>query len=200
MKPILLVEDNADDEALTMRAFRSNNIRNEIIVARDGAEALEYLFGTGAHAGPRSARASAGRPARPEASEGRRAGGFEARSRRRSADRHIARRDPNLLEGAAGHHQRLQFGCNSYVRKPVDFDQFMEAARQLGLYWLLLNEPAPGVGAEKFLERRMTASPKIQPKILIVEDSDDDADLLLRELRRERDRPGISSASCRPTA
>ena len=106
MNPILLVEDNADDEALTMRAFRKNNIRNEIIVARDGAEALDYLFGTGAHEGRDTSRSSAGRPARPEASQGRRAGGAETHPRR-PADRPPPGRDPDLLEGAAGHHQRL---------------------------------------------------------------------------------------------
>lgn len=141
MKPILLVEDNADDEALTMRAFRRNNIRNEIIVARDGAEALEYLFGTGAHAGrdvldlPQVVLLDLKLP---------KVDGLEVLKRVRADDRTALL--PVVILTSSKEQQDIingyKFGCNSYVRKPVDFDQFMEAARQLGLYWLLLNEPA----------------------------------------------------------
>jgi two-component system, response regulator len=142
MKPILLVEDNADDEALTMRAFRRNNIRNEIIVARDGAEALEYLFGTGAYAGrdpldlPQVVLLDLKLP---------KVDGLEVLKRVRADPRTAIL--PVVILTSSKEQQDIingyKFGCNSYVRKPVDFDQFMEAARQLGLYWLLLNEPAP---------------------------------------------------------
>jgi two-component system response regulator len=142
MKPILLVEDNADDEALTMRAFRRNNIRNEIIVARDGAAALEYLFGTGAYAGrdplalPQVVLLDLKLP---------KVDGLEVLKRIR-ADQRTALLPVVILTSSKEQQDIVngyKFGCNSYVRKPVDFDQFMEAARQLGLYWLLLNEPAP---------------------------------------------------------
>jgi two-component system, response regulator len=142
MKPILLVEDNADDEALTMRAFRRNNIRNEIIVARDGAAALEYLFGTGAYQGrdpldlPQVVLLDLKLP---------KIDGLEVLKRVR-ADVRTALLPVVILTSSKEQQDIIngyKFGCNSYVRKPVDFDQFMEAARQLGLYWLLLNEPAP---------------------------------------------------------
>jgi two-component system, response regulator len=142
MKPILLVEDNADDEALTMRAFRRNNIRNEIIVARDGAAALEYLFGTGAYDGrdpldlPQLVLLDLKLP---------KVDGLEVLKRVR-ADARTALLPVVILTSSKEQQDIIngyKFGCNSYVRKPVDFDQFMEAARQLGLYWLLLNEPAP---------------------------------------------------------
>jgi two-component system response regulator len=142
MKPILLVEDNADDEALTMRAFRRNNIRNEIIVARDGAAALEYLFGTGAYEGrdplalPQVVLLDLKLP---------KVDGLEVLKRIR-ADQRTALLPVVILTSSKEQQDIVngyKFGCNSYVRKPVDFDQFMEAARQLGLYWLLLNEPAP---------------------------------------------------------
>ena len=142
MKPILLVEDNADDEALTMRAFRRNSIRNEIIVARDGAAALEYLFGTGAYAGrdpldlPQVVLLDLKLP---------KVDGLEVLKRIR-ADQRTAFLPVVILTSSKEQQDIVngyKFGCNSYVRKPVDFDQFMEAARQLGLYWLLLNEPAP---------------------------------------------------------
>ena len=142
MKPILLVEDNADDEALTMRAFRRNNIRNEIIVARDGAAALDYLFGTGAYAGrdpldlPQVVLLDLKLP---------KVDGLEVLKRIR-ADQRTALLPVVILTSSKEQQDIVngyKLGCNSYVRKPVDFDQFMEAARQLGLYWLLLNEPAP---------------------------------------------------------
>jgi len=142
-KPILLVEDNPDDEALTIRAFRKNNVSNRVIVARDGAEALDYLFGTGTYAG------------RPDHDSPQvvlldlklpKVDGLEVLRRVRAEERTrllpvviltSSKEERDLIEG-------YRLGCNSYVRKPVNFDEFVEAARQLGLYWLLLNEALPG--------------------------------------------------------
>ena len=141
MKPILLVEDNPDDEALTLRAFRKNNIRNEIVVARDGVEALDYLFATGSHAGreeglPQVVLLDLKLP---------RIDGLEVLRRIRADDR--TRLIPVVILTSSKEEQDLidgySLGCNSYVRKPVNFDEFMEAARQLGMYWLLLNEATP---------------------------------------------------------
>lgn len=141
MKPILLVEDNPDDEALTLRAFRKNNIRNEIVVARDGVEALDYLFATGSQAGreeglPQVVLLDLKLP---------RIDGLEVLRRIRADDR--TRLIPVVILTSSKEEQDLidgySLGCNSYVRKPVNFDEFMEAARQLGMYWLLLNEATP---------------------------------------------------------
>lgn len=141
MKSILLVEDNPDDEALTLRAFRKNNIRNEIVVARDGVEALDYLFATGSHAGredgqPQVVLLDLKLP---------RIDGLEVLRRIRADDR--TRLIPVVILTSSKEEQDLidgySLGCNSYVRKPVNFDEFMEAARQLGMYWLLLNEATP---------------------------------------------------------
>jgi len=142
MNPILLIEDNADDEALTIRAFQKNNIRNEIIVARDGAEALDFLFGTGAHASrdtsqlPQVVLLDLKLP---------KVDGLQVLQRIRGDQRTALL--PVVILTSSKEQQDIvngyRLGCNSYVRKPVDFDQFLEAARQLGLYWLLLNEPLP---------------------------------------------------------
>jgi len=138
MKPILLVEDNADDEALTIRAFQKNNIRNEIVVARDGAAALDFLFGKNGEILnlPQVVLLDLKLP---------KLDGIEVLKRIRSDDRTAFL--PVVILTSSKEQQDIingyRFGCNSYVRKPVDFDQFMDAARQLGLYWLLLNEPAP---------------------------------------------------------
>ena len=138
MKPILLVEDNADDEALTIRAFQKNNIRNEIVVARDGAAALDFLFGKNGEILnlPQVVLLDLKLP---------KVDGIEVLKRIRSDDRTAFL--PVVILTSSKEQQDIingyRFGCNSYVRKPVDFDQFMDAARQLGLYWLLLNEPAP---------------------------------------------------------
>jgi two-component system, response regulator len=141
-KIILLVEDNADDEELTLRALKKNNIQNEVVVARDGVEALDYLFGTGAYAG----RDTSNVPSvtlldlkLPKVD------GLEVLKRLRADERTkflpvviltSSKEEQDLLNG-------YKFGANSYIRKPVDFAQFMEAVRNLGLYWLLLNESPP---------------------------------------------------------
>lgn len=141
-KIILLVEDNADDEKLTLRALKKNNICNEVVVARNGAEALDFLFGTGAYAGrnlnlmPQVILLDLKLP---------KLSGLEVLRRMRTDDR--TRLLPVVILTSSNEEQdRLNgydLGANSYVRKPVDFNQFSEAARQLGLYWLILNEPAP---------------------------------------------------------
>lgn len=141
-KVILLVEDNPDDEALTIRALGRNNIRNQVVVARDGVEALDYLFGTGAHAG-RDARAL---PAiilldlkLPKVD------GLEV-LRRLRADERTRLAPVVILTSSSEEPDKVagyRLGANSYIRKPVDFGQFVEAVRQLGLYWLVLNEPPP---------------------------------------------------------
>ena len=144
-RPILLVEDNADDEALTVRAFKKNNIRNEIVVARDGVEALDYLFGTGAHAGrdtqqtPQVILLDLKLP---------KLDGLEVLRRIRNDPR--TKLLPVVVLTSSKEESDLinsySLGGNSYIRKPVDFNQFMEAVRQLGLYWLVLNEtPMKGV-------------------------------------------------------
>jgi two-component system response regulator len=134
---ILLVEDNPDDLDLTLRAFRKANISNEVVVARDGVEALDYLFGTGAHAGKR--------PELPQVVlldlKLPRVDGLEVLQRIRSDPR--TRFLPVVVLTSSREEQDLvrsyELGVSSYVRKPVDFMQFMDAARQLGLYWLVLN-------------------------------------------------------------
>ena len=139
---ILLVEDNPDDVKLTLRAFEKHHLGNEIIVANDGVEALDYMFGTGRFVG----RDVSHRPAvvfldlkLPKLD------GLEV-LRRIRADARTALQPVVILTSSSEEQDRIlgyQLGVNSYVRKPVDFDQFMEAARQLGLYWLLLNEAPP---------------------------------------------------------
>lgn len=137
-KVILLVEDNPDDEELTRRALERNNIRNEVVVARDGAEALDRLFATGPHAGenpivPTVVLLDLKLP---------KIDGLEVLKRIRADERTrlipvviltSSKQEQDLIEGYAS-------GANSYVRKPVDFAKFVDAVRQLGLYWLVINE------------------------------------------------------------
>jgi len=141
-RTILLVEDNPDDIELTLRALKQYNITNEIEVVRDGAEALEYLFTTGAYAD----RDTNAIPAMvlldlklPKVD------GLEVLRRIRADERTklvpvviltSSKEEKDIING-------YKLGANSYVQKPVDFTQFLEAARQLGLYWMVINEPPP---------------------------------------------------------
>jgi two-component system response regulator len=144
-RSILLVEDNPDDVALTLRALKKNNIANQVVVASDGAEALDYLFGTGKHSG----RDLGEMPAvvlldlkLPKVD------GLEVLRRLRTDERTkllrvviltSSKEEQDLMNG-------YKLGANSYVRKPVDFVKFVDAVRQLGMYWLVLNEPPPVKG------------------------------------------------------
>ena len=141
-RTILLVEDNPDDVELTLRALEKHNIKNKVTVARDGAEALDYLFATGAY----SDRDTSVMPAviildlkLPKVD------GLEVLERMRADER--TKLVPVVILTSSKEEQDMingyKFGANSYVRKPVDFTQFVEAARQLGLYWLVVNEPPP---------------------------------------------------------
>ena len=141
-KAILLVEDNPDDEELTLRALKRNNILNEVVVARDGAEALDYLYGTGAYAGrdpsilPQVILLDLSLP---------RIGGLDVLRRIREDHRTkllavvvltSSKEEEDILRS-------LALGANSFVRKPVDFDEFTAAVKTVGLFWLLLHETAP---------------------------------------------------------
>jgi len=139
---ILLVEDNPDDEALTLRALKKNKILNEVVVARDGVEALDYLFGTGLHKGrdvqrhPQLILLDLKLP---------RVDGLEVLRRIRN-DSTTALLPVVILTTSNEDRDIIssyELGANSYIRKPVDFEQFTEAVRQLGLYWLLLNVVPP---------------------------------------------------------
>ena len=138
-RPILLVEDNPDDEALTLRAFNKNRISNPVVVARDGVEALDYLFGNGHHAGrdlsvlPAVILLDLKLP---------RIDGLEVLRRILANERTsllpvviltTSKEQQDIYEG-------YSLGANSYIRKPVDFEKFIQAVGQLGLYWLVLNE------------------------------------------------------------
>jgi two-component system response regulator len=141
-KMILLVEDNPDDEALTLRALNKNRVANKIVVVRDGVEALEYLFASGAYAErdplelPQVILLDLKLP---------KIDGLEVLRRIRSDPRTrmlpvviltSSREEQDLIQAYSG-------GANSYVRKPVDFNQFVDAIGQLGMYWLVLNEAPP---------------------------------------------------------
>ena len=137
-KTILLIEDNPDDEALTLRALRNNRIMNEVTVAHDGQEALDYFFGTGAAAKPAPAVVLLDLML-PKVD------GLEV-LRRIRADQRTAFQPVVILTSSKEEQDIVtgyRLGANSYIRKPVDFAQFMEAVKQLGLYWLVLNEIAP---------------------------------------------------------
>jgi two-component system response regulator len=141
-KVILLVEDNPRDEALTLRALKRNNIANDVIVARDGVEALAYFFGDqtasgdSAKAMPQLVLLDLKLP---------KVDGLEVLRRLRADER--TKRLPIVVFTSSSEEEDMiksyELGANSYVRKPVDFDHFLEATRQLGLYWLVLNEAAP---------------------------------------------------------
>ena len=141
-KMILLVEDNPDDEALTLRALRKNNIKNRVIVVRDGAEALDFVFCSGAYADrhphdkPQVVLLDLKLP---------KVDGLEVLRRIRADP--STRTLPVVILTSSKEEQDVVnsyvLGVNSYVRKPVDFIQFVEAIRQLGLYWLVLNEASP---------------------------------------------------------
>jgi len=142
MRMILLVEDNPDDEALTLRALKQNKIQNEVVVARDGAEALDYLFARGAYAGrdlrvmPQLILLDLKLP---------KVDGLEVLQRLRADPRTAHLPVVVLTSSREGRDviESYRHGANSYIPKPVDFARFTEAVRQLGLYWLVLNEPAP---------------------------------------------------------
>lgn len=141
-KMILLVEDNPRDEALTLRALKKSNIVNEVIVARDGVEALDYLFGTGTYSErdmtimPQLVLLDLKLP---------KVDGLQVLQKIRADER--TRRLPVVIFTSSSEEEDViksyNLGANSYVRKPVDFEHFMEATKQLGLYWLVLNLVAP---------------------------------------------------------
>ena len=142
-KVILLVEDNPDDVDLTLRAFEKNKslkILNELIVVRDGQEALDCLFGTGKYSGAAIAPSVILLDLKLPKVDG-----LEVLRKIRANER--TRLFPVVILTSSRQEQDLvngyRLGANSYVQKPVDFDKFLEAVRQLGLYWLLLNEPPP---------------------------------------------------------
>ena len=141
-KKILLVEDNPDDVELTLRAFKKQNIMNEVIVRRDGVEALDFFFGKDGVAG----KGNIGLPSvilldlnLPKID------GLEVLKKLRANER--TKLIPIVILTSSKEQKDLvngyKLGCNSYIRKPVDFNQFAEAIKQLGLYWLVLNEALP---------------------------------------------------------
>ena len=138
-KSILLVEDNPDDELLTLMAIKDNNILNEVIVVHDGEEALDYLFGTGKYQ-------DSGLNKMPQVVlldlKLPKVDGLDVLQQIRSNP--ITQLIPVVILTSSKEEMDIiksyQLGANSYIRKPVDFEQFSEAIKQLGLYWLVLNE------------------------------------------------------------
>ena len=148
-KIILLVEDNPDDEALTIRALKKNNILNEVVVMRDGVEALDYMFRRGKYANrspdvnPQVVLLDLKLP---------KVDGLEVLKQLRENE--STRLQPIVVLTTSNEDQDIinsyELGVNSYIRKPVDFNEFMDAVRELGLYWLVLNETPPGYGKPKY--------------------------------------------------
>lgn len=142
---ILLVEDSPDDVDLTLRALKKSNVLNEVVVVRDGAEALDYLFATGTYSGRDST-------VMPEVVlldlKLPKVDGLEVLRQIRADER--TKLLPVVILTSSNEQRDVvesyKLGANSYIRKPVDFDQFIESVRQLGLYWLVLNEPLPKPG------------------------------------------------------
>lgn len=139
---LLLVEDNPDDEELTLLAFEQSAIANEVVVAHDGVEALDYLFSTGMY----TDRNPSLMPALILLDlQLPRINGLEVLQRLRTDPR--TKLIPVVILTTSNEQQDLinsySLGCNSYIRKPVDYDQFITAVQQLGMYWLLINEPPP---------------------------------------------------------
>ena len=133
---ILLVEDNPDDEELTRIAFEESNLANQLVVARDGVEALDYLFSMDRHLLPQVVLLDLKLP---------KLNGLEVLRRLRADER--TKYLPVVILTSSDEERDLLdsygLGANSYVRKPIDFAQFVDSVRQLGLYWLILNRPAP---------------------------------------------------------
>jgi len=144
-KFIMLVEDNSDDELLTLRALHANQVANDIVVARDGAEALDFLFASGKYAGrdknelPEVVLLDLKLP---------KIDGLQVLERIRAEE--STRLTPVVILTSSKEEldlvQSYRCGANSYVRKPIDFNAFVEAVRSIGLYWLLINEPPPAKG------------------------------------------------------
>jgi CheY-like chemotaxis protein len=183
-KTILLVEDNPDDELLTIRAFEKNNLRNEVIIVRDGAEALDYLFGTGAYSDrdtrvmPQFILLNLHIP---------KIDGFEVLKRLRSDERTkllpvviftASKEERDLLES-------YQLGSNNYIRKPLDFNQFAEKIRQLGLHWLVFNEVnlSDTTPAEMEKPAPVTPTDSIPPLSEVSPVEDDDRVLVINDVR-----------------
>jgi two-component system, response regulator len=141
-KVILLVEDNPRDEALTLRALKKSNIVNDVIVAHDGVEALDYFFGTGPYAGEEP-------PVMPQLVlldlKLPKVDGLDVLRKLRADER--TKRLPIVVFTSSSEEEDMiksyDLGANSYVRKPVESTEFAEATKQLGVYWLLLNQPPP---------------------------------------------------------
>lgn len=151
----LLVEDDPDDEELTIRGLKRTNLRNQVDVARDGQEALDYLFGNEDQAAkpvPVVVLLDLKLP---------RVGGFEVLKRIRAEER--TRRVPVVILTSSSEDRDLinayDFGANSYVCKPIQFDEFATAIAQLGVYWLTINEPAPAADDETRADKRDYESP-----------------------------------------